>query len=58
MSLLNGNDALLGPEWRDPPPKGGRVDHRESRIAGDFLIMYPLSMSLAAFTCRRSASTT
>ncbi|MCX8017496.1 MAG: type II toxin-antitoxin system YafQ family toxin [Rhodocyclaceae bacterium] len=42
MLLLIGNDAPLGPEWRDHALKGDWADHRECHIGGDFLLIYRL----------------
>jgi len=40
MLLLVGNDAPLGPEWKDHPLRGPWADHRECHIGGDFLLIY------------------
>ena len=40
MPLLIGNDAALGPEWKDHPLKGEWTRYRECHIGGDFLATY------------------
>ncbi len=40
MLLLVGNDAPLGPEWKDHPLKGQWADYRECHVGGDFLLIY------------------
>lgn len=47
--LLIGNDAPLGPEWRDHPLKGDWADHRECHIGGDFLLIYRLESNTLIF---------
>ena len=42
MLLLVGNDAPLGPEWKDHPLKGEWGGARECHVGGDFLLIYPL----------------
>ncbi len=42
MLLLIGNDAPLGPEWKDHALKGGYSGYRECHIGGDFLLIYRL----------------
>jgi mRNA interferase YafQ len=49
MLLLIGNDAPLGPEWRDHPLKGDWADHRECHIGGDFLLIYRLDGNAIIF---------
>ncbi len=43
MLLLIANDAPLGPEWLDHPPKGEWSGARECHIGGDFLLIYEVS---------------
>ncbi|MDB5671217.1 MAG: addiction module toxin, RelE/StbE family protein [Alphaproteobacteria bacterium] len=40
MLLLIANDAPLGSEWKDHPPKGEWPSFRECHIGGDFLLIY------------------
>lgn len=42
MLLLIGNDAPLGPEWRDHPLKGEWASYRECHIGGNFLLIYKI----------------
>jgi len=49
MLLLIGNDAPLGPDWKDHPLKGDWADLRECHIGGDFLLVYHLNGSSIIF---------
>jgi mRNA interferase YafQ len=51
MLALFGNDAPLGPEWRDHPLKGDWLDHRECHIGGDFLLSSKLEGNAIIFVC-------
>ena len=42
MLLLIGNDAPLGPEWRDHALGGDWDGHRECHVGGDFLLAYKI----------------
>ena len=42
MLLLIGNDAPLGPEWRDHPLKGEWAGYRECHVGGNFLLIYKI----------------
>jgi len=49
MLLLIGNEAPLGPEWRDHPLKGEWADCRECHIGGDFLLIYQIDGNRISF---------
>ena len=40
MRLIAGNDAPLGPAWKDHALKGRWSNHRECHVGGDFLLIY------------------
>ncbi len=42
MLLLVGNDAPLGPQWKDHPLKGEWASYRECHVGGDFLLIYKI----------------